>query len=290
VTNPIEIENLYKTFRGKRGSRVDALKGLSLTVESGEVFGFLGPNGAGKSTTIKTMMGLIRPSRGTARIMGNPIDSHVCRKAVGYLPENPSFYEYLNADELLKFVGRSFGMDNFSIQEQGRKVLELLDLDSARKRLIRNYSKGMVQRLGIAQVLLHDPDLYIFDEPMSGLDPVGRALVKDIITELRGKGKTVFFSTHITSDVEDVCNRVGILVNGELKRIERVETILSTDVKQYQVRFRIADLAEEKSELIASSQLAETLISLRDRGAVILLVEPCRKNLEDFFLTVVRGD
>jgi ABC-2 type transport system ATP-binding protein len=290
VTNPIEIKNLYKTFRGKKGVRINALKDLSLTVEPGEVFGFLGPNGAGKSTTIKTLIGLIRPSAGTARIMNNPVDSHICHKKVGYLSENPSFYDYLNADEFLMFVGRSFGMDRVCINEQGGRILKRLDLDGSRKRLIRSYSKGMVQRLGIAQCLLHDPDLYILDEPMSGLDPIGRALVKEIIKELKKSGKTVFFSTHITTDVEEICDRVGILVKGELKYVGRIESILASGVNEYKVSFKNDDSLEEKRVIVSVGELAATLMSLQKESAEILLVEPCRNTLENFFLNIVRNN
>jgi len=183
--NALEIKALNKTFRGKKRARVDALKEVNLTVAQGEVFGFLGPNGAGKSTTIKTIMGLIQPSSGEASIMGHPTGSALARKQVGYLPENPAFYDYLTAEEYLNFVGQIYGMPKELLERRKDEVLALLELSESRKRPMRTYSKGMVQRLGLAQVLLHNPDVYILDEPMSGLDPLGRALVKNIILDLK---------------------------------------------------------------------------------------------------------
>ncbi|NCP04398.1 MAG: ABC transporter ATP-binding protein, partial [Deltaproteobacteria bacterium] len=197
--NAIEINNLFKVFRGKKLARVEALKDLSLAIPKGEVFGFLGPNGAGKSTTIKTLMGLIRPTSGRVRLMGLDVTDARSRLLVGFLPENPAFYDFLSAREYLQFVGRTFKMEPALLKKRIEEVLERFDLVAAAKRPMRGYSKGMVQRLGLAQTLVHDPDLYILDEPMSGLDPLGRALVKDLIKELKQKGKTVFFSSHITS-------------------------------------------------------------------------------------------
>ena len=232
----IEIKNLSKTYQGKKRQKLVALDGLCLDVEPGEVFGFLGPNGAGKSTTIKCLMGLIQPSAGMASIFGQSVSSPLSRKRVGFLPENPAFYDYLSAEEYLGFVGKVFGMDGAALQHRIEDVLQLLDLGEARKRRIRSYSKGMVQRLGLAQVLVHDPDVFILDEPMSGLDPVGRALVKEIILDLKAKGKTVFFSTHITSDVEQVCDRVGIITKGVLRQVETVQHILSKGITGFRIR------------------------------------------------------
>ena len=227
----ITIEALSKTFKGKRGRSVEALQGLQLSIPPGEVFGFLGPNGAGKSTTIKILMGLIRATGGQASIMGIPVSSHTARRNVGYLPENPSFYDYLTAEEYLNFTGKMFGMTGPMLHERSQAMLHRLDLWEARQRPIRTYSKGMTQRLGLAQALLHDPQVYILDEPMSGLDPIGRALVKEIILELKAAGKCVFFSTHITSDAEAICDRVGIILQGRLQCVERVETIMTPDAE-----------------------------------------------------------
>ncbi|MRR07117.1 MAG: ABC transporter ATP-binding protein [Deltaproteobacteria bacterium] len=286
--NVIEIANLSKTFKGKKGARVEALKRLSLSIGAGEVFGFLGPNGAGKSTTIKIIMGLIRPSAGEASVMGHETGSAAARKHVGYLPENPAFYDYLNADEYLDFVGKAFGMDARHLERQKDEVLALLELKDARRRPIRGYSKGMVQRLGLAQVMIHDPDVYILDEPMSGLDPLGRALVKNIIMDLKGRGKSVFFSTHITADVESVCDRVGIILKGELKSVERVESIMTEGIVGYFVRTRRGQIEAEES-YVDKNDLSSFVAERRQAGFEITLVEPKRKNLEDFFLDIVKG-
>lgn len=284
----LDMQGLSKTFKGKKRQTVEALKGLSLSIEQGEVFGFLGPNGAGKSTTIKCLMGLIRPTSGAASIMGEEIGSESSRRNVGYLPENPAFYDYLTAEEYLQFVGKTFKMPDALLTRRSTEVLKQLELWDARKRPIRGYSKGMVQRVGLAQVLIHDPDVYILDEPMSGLDPIGRALVKEIIVDLKKRGKTVFFSTHITDDVEKVCDRVGILLHGELKLVDRVDAIMSRGIVGYQVRLKDADgtvLDEEVPKELLDRFLAEQVAT----GREIALVEPRRKNLEDFFLSLVHG-
>lgn len=284
----LDIQGLGKIFKGKKRQTVEALKGLSLSIEQGEVFGFLGPNGAGKSTTIKCLMGLIRPTSGTASIVGEAIGTEASRRNVGYLPENPAFYDYLTAEEYLQFVGKTFKMPDALLTRRSAEVLKQLELWDARKRPIRGYSKGMVQRVGLAQVLIHDPDVYILDEPMSGLDPIGRALVKEIILELKKRGKSVFFSTHITDDVEKVCDRVGILLHGELKMVDRVDAIMSRGIVGYQVRLKDADgtvLDEEVPKELLDRFLAEQVAS----GREIALVEPRRKNLEDFFLSLVHG-
>lgn len=285
--NAIEISGLSKTYKGKKGAVVEALKGLHLTVERGEIFGFLGPNGAGKSTTIKTLMGLISASGGRASLMGVDISSHQARRQVGYLPENPAFYDYLSAEEYLLFVANSFSMPVETAREKCEQVLKLLELWDARKRPMRGYSKGMVQRVGLAQVLIHDPDVYILDEPMSGLDPVGRALVKEIMLDLKARGKCVFFSTHITADVETVCDRVGVIVKGELQSVERVESIMARGVLGYQVSVRGAD-GGVSERYIAKEELPQVMRAIQESGGEVTLIEPKGKSLEDFFLEMVR--
>lgn len=303
----IKTGNLSKTFKGKKGIKVDALKNLNLDVYRGEVFGFLGPNGAGKSTTIKLLMGLIYPTGGSFEINGIEGTFLEYKKVVGYLPENPSFYDYLTGEELLVFVGRTFGMNDAEISEGSGRLLKLLDLYDARKRPIRGYSKGMVQRLGLAQCLLHNPDIFILDEPMSGLDPLGRMLVRDIILDLKAKEKCVFMSTHILNDIESICDRVGIIVKGELRLVESLQGIMARGIKGYRLTFntiseRMVNFMKSKAE---GFKLKEDMMSfnvkqqdlealmveiLKDKETSIQLIEPVRKGLEELFAEIVHED
>ena len=289
MTLAIEISRLTKTFRGKRGARVAALQDLSLEIGEGEVFGFLGPNGAGKSTTIKALMGLLTPTSGEARILGVAAKDPQARRQVGYLPENPAFYDYLGAEEYLALVGRIYRMEAEALRRSSEAVLRRLDLWEARKRPMRGYSKGMVQRVGLAQVLLHDPQVCILDEPMSGLDPLGRALVKELILELKAQGKCVFFSTHITSDVEEVCDRVGVIVQGRLQRVEAVATIHRQGIVDYRLLLRGHQGVGEEELLVPCAELTMLLAKLEAEGREIVLVEPRRKTLEKFFLDIVHA-
>lgn len=283
--NALQIDRLCKTYRGKKLAKVAALKDLTLQVAAGEVFGFLGPNGAGKSTTIKAVMGLIRPDSGEISVFGQPMRSRESRLRVGYLPENPSFYEFLTAREYLQFVGRAFAMSDEEIKTQSGTVLELLDLDAAACRPIRGYSKGMVQRLGLAQAMLHDPDLYILDEPMSGLDPVGRSLVKEIIKDLKKRGKSVFFSTHITADIEVVCDKVGVVAGGRLRAVDSVANILQSGVQGYLLQVSRDGVFEEMH--VDKAKLQQVLSELVAAGAVIERIEPKRKDMEAFLLEIL---
>jgi ABC-2 type transport system ATP-binding protein len=299
--NAIEITGLCKQFTGKRLTKVDALKHLDLQIASGEIFGFLGPNGAGKSTTIKCLMGLIRPTAGTATIMGEPIGSVTSREKVGFLPENPAFYDYLSAEEYLGFVGKTFKMPDALLSRRTDETLKLLELWDARKRPMRGYSKGMVQRVGLAQTLIHDPQVYILDEPMSGLDPIGRALVKEIILDLKKRGKSVFFSTHITDDVEKVCDRVGVIVNGSLMALDSVENIVRKGIEGYIVQTKLGQGSHDALEGFDIKRKNEASVeyfvpvagfnrfmTLAGQNAVeVTLVETKRKDLEDFFLEIV---
>lgn len=293
---PIEVVSLSKSYRGKRGRPVEALKGVDLSLAEGEVFGFLGPNGAGKSTTIKTLMGQIKASSGTATLFGLSSEDPNARRNVGYLPENPAFYDFLTAREYLALIGRMFGMDTPMIKEESDRVLELMGLTEAMKRPIRGYSKGMVQRLGLAQTLLHDPDLYILDEPMSGLDPTGRSLVKNIMLDLKSQGKSIFFSTHVIADVESVCDRVGIVVKGRLKAENSVAEILQQGIEGYRIRLDRPPsevllpfvVSPENHELYAPREtFNEVMGIIKQSGHAVSMVEPQRKSLEDFFLNII---
>jgi ABC-2 type transport system ATP-binding protein len=281
----LQTHELGKVYQRRR-SRIEALRGLNLKLYPGEVFGFLGPNGAGKSTTIKILTGQIRATSGCAALMGQPVNEVCSRQSLGYLPENPIFFDYLTGREYLLFVGRCFNWDKKKCIARAGEVLERLELTHAADRAMRTYSKGMLQRLGIAQTLMHDPELFIFDEPMSGLDPMGRALVKGIIKDLRRKGKTVFFSTHITADVEVVCDRLGVIAGGRLRALDRVENILNLGVEGYTVQITGAD--GHVSELsVPLDQLQQHLQKLWADGARVERIEPCRKNLESLFLDIV---
>ena len=301
TTVPISISLLQKSYRGKRGKKIEALRDLSLTVVPGEVFGFLGPNGAGKSTTIKILMGLIRQSAGEARIFGIPCEDSAARRHVGFLPENPAFYDFLTAREYLQLVGESFAMPSAAIRTESDRVLELLDLTAAAGRPIRGYSKGMVQRLGIAQALLHDPDLYILDEPMSGLDPIGRALVKDIILDLKRAGKTVFFSTHVTADAERVCDRIGVIVAGTFQEERVVGELLREGIDGYFCRVRglAAGILQSFGGAPCGDGICELFVprdsydffatDLLKNGGSFDLIEPRRRDVEEYFLALVRA-
>jgi ABC-2 type transport system ATP-binding protein len=286
LMNAIEITHLTKIFKGKKGQKVEALTDLTLEIGQGEVFGFLGPNGAGKSTTIKTLMGQIKPSGGSATIFGISATDAAARLRVGYLPENPAFYDFLTAREYLRFVGNAFAMPQQLVAAESEKVLQLLDLATAADRPIRGYSKGMVQRLGLAQAMLHDPDLYILDEPMSGLDPIGRALVKEIIKDLRHRGKTVFFSTHITADIEVVCDRVGFIVKGRLTSVDSVEDILQRGIVGYVIQAKDANGAIREVE-VKQAELKSFMEEIMAAGASLERIEPMRKDLESLFLDIV---
>lgn len=282
----ISICNASKTYSGKRGKKVEALSDLSLDIQHGEVFGFLGPNGAGKSTTIKSILDLVSLTSGRIDIYGRPATDTTARRRVGYLPENPAFYDFLTAREYLTFVGKIFSMSETDISKRTDEVLSQLELSEAADRPMRGYSKGMVQRLGLAQTLIHDPDIYIMDEPMSGLDPLGRALVKDIIKDLRLRGKTVFFSTHITADVEMVCDRVGVIVKGKLKAVDNVSAILEQGEIGYRIYTTTAG-GEAREYDISKNQLADFISRCSDEGCTVVRVEPRRKDLETFFLETV---
>ncbi len=228
--NPIvRIDNLRVDYRSRemgQGTKT-ALKGLNLNVGQGEVFGFLGPNGAGKTTTMNVLLGFVPPSAGAAYLFDVDVRQPIARQRIGYLPELTYYYKFLTAEELLRFYARVFGVPAAERESRIDAILKLVELDAARKRQLKTYSKGMQQRAGLAQALINNPDLLILDEPTSGLDPVGRMKVREIIQRLKNEGKTVFFSSHELGEVETVCDRVGILCQGELKAEGRVADIVT---------------------------------------------------------------
>lgn len=224
----IVVEGLKKTFRTPfRRRRVEAVKGVSFQVRRGEIFGFLGPNGAGKTTTLKMLVGLIRPTAGRARVLGGEPGAIDVMARVGFLPEQPYFYDYLKPGELLDVFGQVFGLPRAERRRRIDALLDQVGLGDAKNRILRKFSKGMLQRVGIAQALLNDPEVVLLDEPMSGLDPIGRKEVIDLIAALKDQGKTVFFSSHILADIERLCDRVVILHKGEVRHAGTLQELLA---------------------------------------------------------------
>lgn len=227
--NIINYSGVTKRYSSwPQGNNVLALDDFSLLIEQGEVFGFLGPNGAGKSTALKILLNFVYPSAGTVSLMGKSVSDSRSRGSIGYLPENPYFYDYLTAEEILWFGGKASGLHKNEIHDRTDMLLDRMGLKASCKRPLRTYSKGMVQRAGLALALVHDPEVVVLDEPMSGLDPIGRKLVGDLILELKSQGKTVFFSSHILTDVERLCDRAGIIVGGRLRLVGNLPDLLSS--------------------------------------------------------------
>src|SRR5580658_8003036 len=251
----IEIENLTKDypFGFLHLKKKRSLEGLTMQVESGEAFGFLGPNGAGKSTTIKLLVGLIFPDAGTARILGKPTTDIEMHRDIGYLPEQPYFYDYLTAAELLDYFARFHDLTASDRRERVARMLRKVGLETAGKIQLRKYSKGMLQRVGLAQAILHDPKVVILDEPMSGLDPIGRREVRDIILELKNAGKTILFSTHILSDAEMLCDRVGVIVGGKLQGVGAPSELVGVKAEGMEILFELPADAASGAELLAEA-------------------------------------
>ncbi|HUS67883.1 MAG TPA: ABC transporter ATP-binding protein [Kofleriaceae bacterium] len=286
----IEVKDLRKSYRTPLRRRVvEALHGISFAVPPGEIFAFVGPNGAGKTTTIRCLMGLIRPTSGSATVFGEPVPSRAARRRLGFLPESPYFYEYLTAAELLDLVGRLFGMERAARRKRADELLALVGLDKARKRPMKSFSKGMLQRAGIAQALMSDPELVVLDEPTSGLDPLGRKEVRDIIVGLRDAGKTVFFSSHILADVEAIADRVAIIVGGRVHDVGPVDELVDRTVRSTAVTLRGEDGTEHTVDVPADGDVDALLAEARGRGERVVSVTPRHERLEDLFLRRARG-
>ena len=295
------VEDLKKTFKvGFARKVVEAVRGVSFEVNRGEIFGFLGPNGAGKTTTMKMLMDLIRPSRGRIEIFGSPPGSIEARKRVGYLPEQPYFYDYLKPGELVDFFGQLYGVPRRVRHKRVDELLTLVGLDHARDRTLRKFSKGMLQRAGLAQALVGDPELVVLDEPLSGLDPIGRKELKDIIVSLKQRGKTVFFSSHILADIELLCDRMAIVDKGLLiyfgptsefvlrgqKEVEVVASNVPAAIKE-----AVAALAMsmqdfgDKLKLLATRENTSAIVELLVKeGARVDAVVPRSESLEEIFV------
>jgi len=261
----IRMEQVSKTFRvGFWGRKVKAVEELSVEVGEGEIFGLLGPNGAGKTTAIKMLLGFVRPTQGRAFVAGLPAGSMEARRAIGYLPENPALYEFLTGEEYLRFAGRLAGLGRREAASRADQLLEQVGLAGRADRAIRRFSKGMVQRLALAQALIGDPRIVVLDEPMSGLDPIGRKDVRDLIFQLRQQGRTVLFSTHILSDVEAICDRVGIMVGGRLTDCGSLDTLLEPGVRAVEI------VARQVPDQLAERLAVEGVQLMRRDGAVVL--------------------
>jgi ABC-2 type transport system ATP-binding protein len=302
----IRLRSIRKTYNpGLFKKKVQAVRGLSLEVNRGEVFGLIGPNGAGKSTTIRMLLGLIRPDAGNVEYRGRPLKTANIQQEIGYLPEAPYLYDHLTLDELLAFCGRASGMSSAAIIERGAELMDKLAMTEARKRPLRTFSKGMLQRAGICFALLHDPTLVILDEPMSGLDPVGRKMVFDLVIDLKEKGKTVFFCSHILNDVERLCDRIGIMDKGRLLRMLDRETFSSSEAVLFHLvvpgldesqRCTLQPLVKaftdkEGSCILSFPQenLSRVAKNLSTFGVEILGGREERLSLEDVFMQTVGG-
>lgn len=305
----IETEKLAKEYRvGFWHRRIQALSDLSLSVRKAEIFGYLGPNGAGKTTTLKLLMGLVMPTSGEARIFGQPAGDVITRCRVGFLPEHPYFYEYLTGRELLNFYGQLVGLHRSARRDRIEQLAGQLRIESTLDLPLRKYSRGMLQRIGLAQALLNDPTLLLLDEPMSGLDPIGRRQVRDLLLELKEEGKTVFFSSHIIPDVEMVCDRVGILIGGRLLASGLLDDLLEAKVARIEVIVsRIPlELAQEFNHLLATRPIIrgeQLLLTVADEHALVELLSyldetkatihsiiPQREGLEEYFLRHASAD
>lgn len=299
----IELENLTKDFMvgfwKKRPFR--ALDNLSIEVPEGELFGFLGPNGAGKTTTLKLLMSLIRPTAGSARILGKPAGDAAMRRQIGYLPENPYFYDYLTCREFLTYYGRLCGLSPSDCAARVNELLERTDMVRSSDTQLRRLSKGMLQRIGIAQAVIHRPRVVFLDEPMSGLDPIGRKLVREMVEDLRKDGVTVFFCSHILPDVEALCDRVAILNRGMLVECGRLDELTHVQSSAYEVvtsplseaaaaelRRIVTTLIEipagAKIELSREADLDRVLAIIRGAGGKLVSINPVKISLEDLFI------
>ncbi len=301
----VRVDAVVKDVRpgfGLRRKRV--LHDITFCVREGEIFGFVGPNGAGKTTTLKILMGLIRATSGTARVLGHDVGETAFRRHVGFLPENPYFYDYLTGRETLDFYAKLCGLSRERRHARADELLSQVGLEHAAGARVRTYSKGMQQRLGIAQALVHDPDVVFLDEPMSGLDPIGRKEVRDLILRLRDRGKTVFMNTHILHDVELVCDRVAIIAGGRIRYEGAIQDFIEagerlTDLLVASLPAHIGALLEERFSAqlrgvgdrievrVPEKHVDPALAVLLEAGASVVSVSPNRASLEQIFMNAV---
>jgi len=303
ATPVIRMRGVSKSFTGHLNiGRKVAVEDLELEIRPGEIFGLLGPNGAGKTTTFKMLLALLRPDRGQVRLFDRPPSDPAARARLGYLPENPYFYNYLTAAEFLDFYGRLQGIPAAERRGRVRETLRRVGLEGLEGTALRKFSKGMVQRLGLAQAIQHDPELLILDEPMSGLDPIGRRDVRDLILSMRAAGRTVLFSSHILQDAEMICDRIAILDKGRLRSVGRLDEMVASGVEWFEVTVRGAfalpagvtllsrDGQRSLLRVSAVESLAELMAVVRESGAEVFSIWPKRKTLEDLFLREIRAN
>ncbi len=308
MSSIIEIENLSKDYEVGfwKKKKVRALDGLNLKVEGGQIFGFLGGNGAGKTTTIKILMSLMFPTTGTARILGKDISDVKMHQKIGYCPENPYFYDYLKASELMNYFGELFGLDAAKRKQKTEELLTKVGLDEKDwNKQLRKFSKGMLQRVGLAQALINEPEIVFLDEPMSGLDPIGRREVRELIAELREKGTTVFMSTHILSDIEALCDNVAILRNGKLAATGNLSDLLTSGGEKQSFEITVKGVAPENLKdsiaeiagaafsakpnganinIFDEKDIEKVLQITRNAGGSLVSVQPVRQSLEELFV------
>lgn len=274
----VETRNLSKVYRDFWGrSKKAALKPLDLEIRRGEIFGLLGPNGSGKTTTLKLLLGLIFPTSGDAFVFGKPATDVAKNARLGYLPEESYLYKFLDAEETLDFYGRLFGMEPEVRAKRAKALIEMVGLTHDRKRQLREYSKGMTRRIGVAQALMNDPELVLLDEPTSGLDPIGTREMKDLIIDLKQRGKTVIMCSHLLADVEDVCDRIAVLHQGELKELGRVEDLL-----------KVTGVTQIRATGLPAAACEEVRAVLARHGAADIEIGHPTTTLEELFLEVVR--
>jgi ABC-2 type transport system ATP-binding protein len=274
----IETRNLSKVYRDFWGRpKVQALKALDLQVHRGEIFGLLGPNGSGKTTSIKLLLGLLFPTEGDAFIFGQPTTNVAKNERIGYLPEESYLYKFLNAEETLHFYGRLFKISGAERKKRVNRLIDMVGLSAAKHRQLREYSKGMQRRIGLAQALINEPELILLDEPTSGLDPIGTAEMKELIRDLRTQGKTIVLSGHLLADMQDICDRIAILHRGELKELGRVDELLT-----------VQDVTQIKARDLPEAALREIREVITRHGAELLAVDHPTTTLEELFLRIVR--
>lgn len=303
----LNVENLIKDYTmGFLRKRVRVLKGVSFSVIEGEIFGFVGPNGAGKTTTFKTILGFVPPTSGRIKIMGKPLGDVEVKKYVGYLPENPYFYDYLTGEELLHYMGELHGLNGGRLSKRVDELLEKVNMSHAKRIQLRKYSKGMLQRVGVAQALINDPEFLILDEPMSGLDPMGQREIRELILEQKKKGKTILLSSHILSDVEALCDRVGVIIGGRVVKMGELGKLFDEIHTDYEMLLKGVDeeIVNKLSDLRVTVEKragfiilkfdedikASVLDAVSKSQADIVSLHPLRKSLEGLFVQEAHKD